>query len=162
MGLFGRQARTDVDEDLLSVDTQEQGDIPSLPSPLNSTVIAAGVTLSGSLHGEGVVQVEGIVEGEIGLEGAVIVAPTGRIKGPVTANVVRVAGCIEGAVMAKEHMFLEKTGVLEGDVTTASLVVEDGGCLNGRSNMIRPEHPAAPAPNSLQFGSNYKAEEPRA
>ena len=34
---------------------------------------------------------------------------------------------------------VEKTGSLDGDVTTISLVVEDGGRFNGRSNMLRQE-----------------------
>ena len=124
---FWKQAKADVDVEPVEIDTQEQYDeLPSLPTPLSSTVIATGVTMSGTLRGEGVIQVEGIVEGEIDLKGAVIVTPTGHIKGPVAADTVHIAGCIMGDVMARDHMRLEKTGSLEGDVTTVSLVVEDG------------------------------------
>ncbi|MCI8679536.1 MAG: hypothetical protein HFF81_01985 [Oscillospiraceae bacterium] len=138
----------------MPMDTPEQyEEVPGLPTPLSTTVIAAGVTLAGTLRGEGVVQVEGNVEGEIELKGAMIVTSTGRVKGPVTADVVQVAGHIEGGVLARDHMRLEKTGSLEGDVTTVSLVVEDGGRLNGRSSMLKPgnenpkyEAPAKPAP----------------
>ena len=79
------------------------------------------------------------MEGEIDLTGAVVVKETGLVKGPVTADTIRVAGCISGDVVARDHMFLEKTGSLDGDVTTISLVVEDGGRFNGRSNMLRQE-----------------------
>ena len=158
---FWKQAKADVDVEPVEIDTQEQYDeLPSLPTPLSSTVIATGVTMSGTLRGEGVIQVEGIVEGEIDLKGAVIVTPTGHIKGPVAADTVHIAGCIMGDVMARDHMRLEKTGSLEGDVTTVSLVVEDGGHLNGRSNMLKGEKaPGAPA-NNLKFGSIYKGETP--
>ena len=160
---FWKQAKADVDVEPVEIDTQEQYDeLPSLPTPLSSTVIATGVTMSGTLRGEGVIQVEGIVEGEIDLKGAVIVTPTGHIKGPVAADTVHIAGCIMGDVMARDHMRLEKTGSLEGDVTTVSLVVEDGGHLNGRSNMLKGEKaPGAPA-NNLKFGSNYQGETPAA
>ena len=158
---FWKQAKADVDVEPVEIDTQEQyEELTSLPTPLSSTVIATGVTMSGTLRGEGVIQVEGIVEGEIDLKGAVIVTPTGHIKGPVAADTVHIAGCIMGDVMARDHMRLEKTGSLEGDVTTVSLVVEDGGHLNGRSNMLKGEKaPGAPA-NNLKFGSNYKGETP--
>ena len=158
---FWKQAKADVDVEPVEIDTQEQYDeLPSLPTPLSSTVIATGVTMSGTLRGEGVIQVEGIVEGEIDLKGAVIVTPTGHIKGPVAADTVHIAGCIMGDVMARDHMRLEKTGSLEGDVTTVSLVVEDGGHLNGRSNMLKGEKaPGAPA-NNLKFGTNYTGEPP--
>lgn len=141
---FWKQAKADVDVEPVEIDTQEQYDeLPSLPTPLSSTVIATGVTMSGTLRGEGVIQVEGIVEGEIDLKGAVIVTPTGHIKGPVAADTVHIAGCIMGDVMARDHMRLEKTGSLEGDVTTVSLVVEDGGHLNGRTTMVKGRDSAA-------------------
>lgn len=134
-----------------------EGDKPqeSLPPPqkVSSTLITQGVTIKGTVEGEGVVQVEGEVEGEFHMVGAVIVADTGLVRGPISADVVRVAGKVEGNVTAREHMRLEQTGTLIGDVATASLVVEDGGRLNGRSSMLKPgnenpkyEAPAKPAP----------------
>ena len=139
MGLFGRQTKVEEDVSGMELEAQEQyEEVPGLPTPLSTTVVASGVKLDGTIHGEGVIQVEGTVEGEIDLKGAVIVAPTGLVKGPITADVVQVAGRVEGIVMARDHMRLEKTGSLEGDVTTVSLVVEDGGRLNGRSSMLKP------------------------
>lgn len=135
MGLFGRSARADEEETFIQKPHEE---IPDLSEPPKSTRVAAGATISGTLRGEGVMEVEGTVEGEIDLKGAVMVAPTGLVKGPVTADVIHIAGCIEGMVCAREHLLLQKTGNLEGDMTTPSLVVEDGGRLNGRSTM--PPH----------------------
>ena len=145
----------------------EGGEKPqeTLPPPqkVSSTLITQGVSIKGTIAGEGVVQVEGVVEGEFHMTGAVIVADTGFVRGPISADVVRVAGKVEGDITAREHMRLEQTGTLIGDVATASLVVEDGGCLNGRSTMIK-----APAPDpelqdvrpvgELQFGPDYPME----
>ena len=137
----------------------------SLPPPqkLSSTLITEGITLKGTIEGEGVVQVEGAVIGEFSMVGAIIVADTGLVKGPITADVVRVAGKVEGNVTAREHMRLEHSGILIGDVATASLVVEDGGRLNGRSTMMQPPEPEGelkdvrPA-DELQFGPDYPVE----
>ncbi len=161
MGLFGSKVK-DQEVEPVEMEREEQFDeIPSLPSPLTSTVIATGITVSGTLEGEGVIQVEGTVKGEICLKGALIVTTTGVVKGPVTADVIQVGGCIEGNCVARDHMCLEKTGSLEGDVTTISLVVQDGGRLNGRSNMVKEvSEKAAPAQKEdLQFGRNYQSEE---
>ena len=46
-----------------------------------------------------------------------------------------VAGSVEGNVVARDHLRLEKSGTLEGDAETVSLVVEDGGRLNGTASM---------------------------
>lgn len=136
---------------------------PALPRA-NSTVIAQGVTIKGTLRGEGVVQVEGVVEGEFDLTGAVIVAESGLIRGPIKADVVRVAGRVEGSVYAREHMRLEPTGSLDGDVTTASLVVEDGGILNGRCTTTKLPVPElelqrVKGSTALEFGPEFDLEE---
>ena len=144
-----------------------EGDKPqeSLPPPqkVSSTLITQGVTIKGTVEGEGVVQVEGEVEGEFHMVGAVIVADTGLVRGPISADVVRVAGKVEGNVTAREHMRLEQTGTLIGDVATASLVVEDGGRLNGRSTMTNspdpdPELRDVRPVDDLQFGPDYPME----
>ena len=134
MGLFGRQARAEEEENILEA-TPIEDELPNLPEPPSSTVVATGATIIGTMKGEGIIQVEGVVEGEIDLKGAVIVAPSGMVKGPVTADVIRVAGRVEGKVSARDHLFIERSGSLEGDFTTVSLVVEDGGRLNGTASM---------------------------
>ena len=163
MGLFGGTAKADVKPEPMTAESHEEPveELPSLPKPRSNTVIAKGLTVSGTIEGEGVVQVEGNVEGAIQLNGSVIVTTTGHIKGPVEADVVRVAGFVEGNVTVRDHLRLEKTGNVDGDVTTASLVVEDGGRLNGRSTMVQSERhepfvPASSIPlEDLQFGPNY-------
>ena len=138
----------------------------SLPPPqkVSSTLITQGITINGTIDGEGVVQVEGTVKGEFNMVGAIIVADSGLVKGPITADVVRVAGRVEGNVTAREHLRLENTGTLIGDVATASLVVEDGGCLNGRSTMMKAPEPEGdlkdvrPPADELQFGPDYPME----
>ena len=156
MGFFGMQ-KAETPEEVPAVPRQETASAPA-PVRAGSTVIAEGITLTGTLKGEGVVQVEGVVVGEFDMTGAVIVAESGLIRGPITADVVRLAGRVEGNVHAREHMRLEPTGSLDGDVTTASLVVEDGGSLNGRCTTLKPTPALEPElaqvrkPDDLQFG----------
>ena len=161
MGFFGMQ-KVEPQVEVPALPKEEPASAPA-PSRAGSTVIAEGITFNGTLRGEGVVQVEGVVEGEFDMTGAVIVAESGLIRGPVSADVVRVAGRVEGNVNAREHMRLESSGSLDGDVKTASLVVEDGGRLNGRSTMLEAAQPelipsGAPA-GELKFGPGYKLEE---
>ncbi len=165
MGLFGGLAKTDTGLEPQMVPEEEErfDELPSLPRPRASTVITKGVTVYGAMRGDGVIQVEGTVEGEIELTGSVVVANTGLIKGPITADVIRIAGRVEGSVIAHDHLRLEKTGDMEGDITTASLVVEDGGRLNGRSTMMKAPQKSEPEDSGnhfddLQFGPGYKME----
>lgn len=160
MGFFSGQSKIDVKPEPQIVAEDEQfDDLPSLPKPRSSTIITEGITFSGVMRGEGVVQVEGILEGEIDLKGSVSVTTSGLVKGPITADVIRIAGRVEGTVLARDHFRLEKTGQMDGDVSTPSLVVEDGGRLNGRSTMLMPEQrestAAVAAADTLEFGPGY-------
>lgn len=161
MGFFSSGLKTEA-----KVETQpllppeDEPELSCLPRPRASTVITDGVTLTGRLCGEGSLQIEGTVEGEIELEGSVSISATGLVKGPITAGIVRVAGRAEGNIVAREHLRLEKTGQIQGDVSTASLVVEDGGSLNGRCTMLKPPAPGddledVSAPDDLRFGPDF-------
>ncbi len=159
MAFFGGQPKnTPAAESQASEVRRDGADIPELPEPRSNTVIAKDLLVTGKLSGEGVVQIEGTVEGEVNLKGYVIVTATGRVKGPVEADVIRIAGQVEGNLTSHDHVQLERTGTINGDVTTVSFVIENGGRLNGRTTMVpeqastprveglspsKPEHPAA-------------------
>ncbi len=155
MGFFSSRASSE--PEALSSVPEKFDDVPELPEPLNTTIIAEGVTVIGSMKGEGIIQVEGTVEGEIHLNGRIVVAPTGKIKGPMEATAIHVAGGVEGNILAEEQLVLEKTGVIDGDITTASFIIEDGGWLNGRTTMSRRgKEPRDRSASDLLFGGNYK------
>ena len=133
-----------------------------MPKANNTTIIAKGVTFTGVIRGEGNVQIEGRLEGEIDLKGGVTVAVSGEVQGPIVADAVRVAGDVTGSITAREHLCLERTGGVHGDVATASLIVENGR-LDGSSTMLAPaERHYEPEPEittqDLQFGDSYELE----
>lgn len=148
MGFFGGQTRPDPISPAYEDETFEDAfdALPTLPKPQDNTIIAKGITFIGTVEGEGIVQIEGRVEGEIKLKGSVTIATTGEVKGPITADAVRVAGEVIGSITAREHLCLERTGSIHGDVSTCSLVVENGR-LDGSSKMLAAPEPAyTPAP----------------
>ena len=156
MGFFGMQ-KVDAPAEVPAVPQEEPVSAPA-PARAGSTIIAQGITFTGTIRGEGVIQVEGVVEGEFDMTGAVVVAESGLIRGPVAADV-------EGNVHAREHMRLESSGSLDGDVTTASLVVEDGGILNGRCTTVKPQPALEPdlgkvsGGGALEFGPEFELDE---
>ena len=160
MGLFGTQPK----QEPVSAPLYEEepfDELPTLPKAKNNTVIAQGITFTGTIRGEGNVQVEGRLEGEIDLKGGVVVAAGGMVQGPITADAVRVAGDVQGSITAREHLCLERTGGIHGDVTTASLIVENGR-LDGSSTMLTPpERPYEPdvVSQDLRFGDSYHLDE---
>ena len=159
MAFFGGQPKTaPVMESQSDNDRRENADIPELPEPRSNTVIAKDLIVTGKLSGEGVVQIEGTVEGEINLKGYVIVTATGTVKGPVEADVIRIAGQVEGNLISHDHVQLERTGTINGDVTTVSFVIENGGRLNGRTTMV-PEQASKPHVEGLEPSKPPKGDE---
>lgn len=157
MGLFGVQPKPEPVETVpfAGGDMFEEpfDALPSLPKAQDNTVIAKGITFTGTLHGEGSVQVEGRLDGEIDLKGTITIAETGIVKGPVTADVVRVAGEVQGSITARDNLCLERTGSIHGDVSTCSLVVENGR-LDGSSKMLAaPERPREVQPSEISSSS---------
>ncbi len=160
MGLFGTQPKQEPASTPL-YEEEPFDELPTLPKAKNNTIIAQGITFTGVIRGEGNVQVEGRLDGEIDLKGGVVVAAGGMVQGPITADAVRVAGDVQGSITAREHLCLERTGGIHGDVTTASLIVENGR-LDGSSTMLTPpERPYASdvVSQDLRFGDSYHLDE---
>ncbi len=152
MGFFGGQTRPEpMGTPSFEEETFEDAfdSLPPLPKPQDNTVIAKGVTFTGTIEGEGMVQIEGRLEGEIKLKGSVTVTTTGVVQGPITADSVRVAGEVQGSITARDNLCLERTGSIHGDVSTCSLVVENGR-LDGSSRMLAaPERPYVVQPSEV-------------
>ena len=164
MGFFGGQTKQEpMGTQSFEEETFEDAfdSLPKLPQPQDNTIIAKGITFTGVIRGEGNVQIEGRLEGEIDLKGGVTVAVSGTVQGPIVADAVRVAGDVTGSITAREHLCLERTGGIHGDVATTSLIVENGR-LDGSSTMLAPpERPYQPdvVSQDLRFGDSYHLDE---
>ena len=62
---------------------------------LNPSVINTGVLIKGSLKGEGEINIDGIVDGDVKAE-AIIIGLNGKIMGTIKADRVEVYGALEG------------------------------------------------------------------
>jgi len=100
-----------------------------------TSVLGAGIIWKGSIKGKGGVRVEGTFEGEINLNGLLVVGETGRITCEnVQANTVIVAGAIKGNITA-EKLEIRSTGHVWGDVKIVAFSTEEGAFLRGNITM---------------------------
>jgi len=100
-----------------------------------NTVIGKGTHFKGSITSNGIVRVDGEMEGEINTQGNVIVGENGKVKAGVKAKNVAVAGNIEGNVEAEGKTEIKGTGVLAGDIKTNGLAIDDGAVFTGSCEM---------------------------
>ena len=107
------------------------------PSPGErvTSVLGSGIIWKGSLAGSGGVRIEGTFEGEIALQGLLVVGETGRITCEhLHAKVVIVAGAVRGDITA-EKLEIRSTGRVWGNVVTAAFATEEGAFLRGQVRM---------------------------
>ena len=100
-----------------------------------TSVLGQGINWQGNLRGSGGVRIEGLFEGQIALQGLVVIGETGRITcDNLRANTVIVAGSVRGNITA-EKLEIRSTGRVWGDVVTAAFTTEEGAFLRGQIRM---------------------------
>jgi len=101
-----------------------------------TSVLGAGIIWKGKLTGKGGVRIEGTFEGEIAIQGLVVVGETGKVTCEnVRANTVIIAGGLNGGITA-EKLEIRKTGRVWGDVVISAFSTEEGGFLRGQITML--------------------------
>ena len=111
----------------------DQADIT--PIERVTSVLGAGIIWHGSIAGRGGVRIEGTFEGEINLNGLLVVGESGRVTCEnVQANTVIVAGAIKGNITA-EKLEIRSSGHVWGDVTIVAFSTEEGAFLRGNITM---------------------------
>lgn len=101
-----------------------------------STMISKGVTLDGKIQGNGPIFIGGTLNGSIDISGEARIFNGGSVVGPINADILVVSGLVKGDVRTAERLVISSSGEIIGNVETTSLIIEDGGRLNGSSKMI--------------------------
>ncbi len=100
-----------------------------------TTVLGPGINWKGDLRGKGGIRIEGTLEGEIAVQGIVIVGETGRVTCKTfKAGTIIVAGSVNAEIVS-EKLEIRATGRVYGDVTTQSFSTEEGAFLRGKVTM---------------------------
>ncbi|MCW8347453.1 polymer-forming cytoskeletal protein [Vibrio sp. ZSDZ65] len=97
-----------------------------------TTLIAKGCTISGKLKLENDIQVDGYVDGQVNVEGAIVIAESGRVKGEVFAKHVVINGMFEGDCHA-DHIQILSNGSVKGKIWSNNLSIDPGGSFFGET-----------------------------
>ena len=101
-------------------------------APAIHSLLGKDVLFKGEIHTNShSFRVEGVVEGTIHSTGEVSIAPGGLVKGTILAKHLVVTGRAEGTMKISDCLEIHGTGYVEGDVEVGSLVVDEGGILQG-------------------------------
>ena len=104
-------------------------------SKQRGTVIAKGLKIVGIVTAEGLVEVNGQIEGELHCT-SLVIARGAHVTGTVAAERVVVDGKVEGPIQGGE-VFLKSQAHVVGDIHHQSLAIERGAYFDGRSIQVR-------------------------
>jgi cytoskeletal protein CcmA (bactofilin family) len=114
------------------------------------TVISNGLKIVGNVTADGLVEVNGHIEGDVHCT-SLVVSPKAQIVGHITAERVIVNGSVEGPIQGGEVVLKSLAHVI-GDIQHRSLTIEKGAYFDGRAAQ-------AHGPNGSQPGAADKQRE---
>jgi len=110
---------------------------PATQQPIErvDSVLGAGINWQGRIQGRGGLRIDGAFEGEIILQGIVVIGTQGRITcEKIVADTIVVAGYVKGDLHAR-RVEINQTGRVWGNVLTTSFATQEGAFLRGQITM---------------------------
>ena len=110
----------------------------------SSARLGSTLQIKGKITGSEDLQIDGIVEGPILLDGhALTVGSTAQLNSEIHAGEVVVYGKTVGNVDARGRVEITKDGSIVGDISCARISIEDGAHFKGRIEIDPARHKAA-------------------
>jgi len=111
--------------------TPVSGSVPSRhKAGMIPSVISADMHVLGSVVSDGLLDIDGKIDGNIRCRVATI-RPNGKVRGDVLADTVHIHGEIEGLIKARS-VHLYSGSRVQGTIMHESLSVEDGALIDGK------------------------------
>ncbi|MDE2730543.1 MAG: polymer-forming cytoskeletal protein [Bacteroidota bacterium] len=116
----------------------------SEPSHVHVTIVAEGTEIVGSLGSVSDIRIDGSMNGELKVDGQVVVSENGKITGQLSANAAVIAGTVKGDLLIEQKLTLSESAHVEGSIHTSRLVVEEGAVFQGDC-MMQPRSRSRPS-----------------
>jgi len=100
-----------------------------------ATIIGQNGNFEGKLSVKHSVRIDGRMKGEVDTSETVTVGQSGIVEGDIRAKDIIVGGSVDGSITATGKATFEETSKFSGNLKTKKLVVKDGACFNGSSEM---------------------------
>ena len=104
-----------------------------------NTVIGKGSEIKGNIKVNGIVRIDGDIDGNLETDGNVIIGENARIRGNINAKSIIVGGIILGNIFANESVKVLANSIVIGDILSHKVQIEDDALVNGKCISIRNE-----------------------
>ena len=114
--------------------SRDRGVKPSPPEQVIS-IVGPGMRIVGDCDAEGAIRVEGTVQGNIRAGKAVVVGKDGVVDGDIYTQDAVIAGTVKGVLRAESRLEVQASSRIEGEIIAARMQLEEGAILNGSVQM---------------------------
>lgn len=114
--------------------------------------ISHGTEIKGTINASGDFRLDGTLEGDIVLDGKLVVGENGSVRGNIVCQNANIIGTVWGNVTVKDLLSLHSTGVVKGDIVINKLSIEPGAQFVGTCKMYQ---------DANDFAYNYATDEER-
>lgn len=94
-------------------------------------MVGEGVIITGSISVPGSIFVYGNVNGDV-LANEIVVGLNGIVNGEVKVENAVISGLITNSILARDNLILRSTGKISGTLIYQSIEVENGGIIDGK------------------------------
>ncbi len=110
-------------------------------------IITDGTLVKGDITATGDFRLDGTLEGNIQLNGKLVVGDSGVVNGNVLCQNANIIGTVNGNLSVKELLSLHASARVRGDILINKLSIEPGAVFSGKCRMIdevKAQHEQAP------------------
>ena len=104
-----------------------------------TTMVGEKSEIHGDFSIQGSARIDGRVDGNVTVNGTLIVGAAGCIIGNVSADAVLIGGEVQGDVQAPEKAELTATAKVLGDIATKVIVIDENAVFQGKCDMNQTE-----------------------
>ena len=99
-------------------------------------IITDGTLVKGDITAIGDFRLDGTLEGNIQLNGKLVVGDSGVVNGNVLCQNANIIGTVNGNLSVKELLSLHASARVRGDILINKLSIEPGAVFSGKCRMI--------------------------
>lgn len=104
-----------------------------------NTIIGLGSAVSGDVHANGFIRVDGDIDGNLESTGNIIIGDKARINGNITALSIVIGGIVLGDIYAPNGIKLLSTSAVIGNISTKNLEIEENVIFHGHCIALKNE-----------------------
>ena len=104
-----------------------------------NTIIGLGSAVSGDVHANGFIRVDGDIDGNLESTGNIIIGDKARINGSITALSTVVGGIVLGDIYVPNGIKLLSSSAVIGNISTRKLEIEENVIFHGHCIALKNE-----------------------